>query len=194
MNEITRVSIIDQLGSQLHDACAVSVRAIWLAPYAKKQVVESLIKAMPSESPLTLVTRWHPEDVARGASDTAVFDVVSCRPNSELLLHPSLHAKVFLCGEAVFIGSANLTGAGLGVTPNANVELSTRLQPIPPSVRVFINRVLYESTTATFEIKAAIDDQASRYERTPADVAGDAISLDDQLAQEWQPTLVTILL
>jgi len=160
---------------------------VWFAPYAKKGVVEWLIECMPVNSPLTVVTRWHPEDIARGVADTAVFDVVLARPDSELLLHPTLHAKVFLCGDTVFIGSANLTRAGLGLNLDSNVELSTRLQPIPTSVRVFINRVLYESTTATLEIKAAIDEQASRYECTRADVAGDSISLDDQLAQEWQP-------
>lgn len=187
MNDIPNVSIIDELGGQLREASAASARAVWIAPYAKKDAVEWLIEGMRVKSPLTLVTRWHPEDIARGVADTAVFDVVMARPDSELLLHPSLHAKVFLCGDTVFIGSANLTGTGLGLMPNANVELSTRIQPIPTSVRVFINRVIYESTTATLEIKAAIEEQASQYKRSRAGVATDSISPTDRLAQEWRP-------
>jgi hypothetical protein len=186
MNKSVRVVIVDELYSRLHDACTLCASAIWVAPYAKKSVVESLTSALPSEARLTLVTRWHPADIARGVSDTDVLDVVRARPNSELLLHPSLHAKVFLCDDYAFIGSANLTNSGVGLGSRPNVELSTLLQPAPTAVGVFLNRVIYESTIATAKIKAAIDEQAREYERIYGDER-QSISLVYQSPDEWHP-------
>ena len=71
---------------------------------------------------LICVTRWNPSDLAAGASDAAVRDLVISRGGA-FRLHPALHAKYYRFDEVVLIGSANITASGLGLALGSNLEI-----------------------------------------------------------------------
>ncbi|MXW24725.1 MAG: hypothetical protein F4Z77_00245 [Dehalococcoidia bacterium] len=57
-----------------------------------------------------------------GASDVECRSLVVAR-GGRFLLHQRLHAKYYRLGDAVLIGSANLTAAGMGYSAPANTEI-----------------------------------------------------------------------
>ncbi len=95
-----------------------------IAPFIKLEALESLLKVISQDSRLTCVTRWLPKDIAAGASDPEIFDLLENRGNSELALVDQLHAKLYIAGSRCLAGSANVTLAGMGeVRDGGNIEV-----------------------------------------------------------------------
>lgn len=97
------------------------------APYIKEDSLRRLLDISSTVLSLTCVTRWGPADLRAGVSDASVREVV-IDSGGTFLLHPTLHAKYYRFNNAVLIGSANLTGPGLGLATKANLEILS-----PPS-------------------------------------------------------------
>ena len=97
------------------------------APYIKEDSLRRLLDISSTVLSLTCVTRWGPADLRAGVSDASVREVVIDRGGT-FLLHPTLHAKYYRFNNTVLIGSANLTGPGLGLATKANLEILS-----PPS-------------------------------------------------------------
>jgi hypothetical protein len=93
------------------------------APFIKLRAFERVIELFPPECKLTVFTRWNPDEILAGVSDPEIWEIVSSRAGSSLRLFPSLHAKYIRAGESCLVGSANLTGAGLGLSARANLEI-----------------------------------------------------------------------
>lgn len=111
------------LGSALMELAAGSLREfVMCAPFAKEGVVSRVVAAVPEGVPIRLFTRWRPDEVAAGVSDTGVLAVVRSR-GGVVLLHDRLHAKYYRNERAALIGSANLTATALGWTRTPNLEL-----------------------------------------------------------------------
>lgn len=89
----------------------------------KVDALDRIVAAVKSSVDLTVVTRWRVEELAIGVSDIDVWTRVRDRPQSTLWLLHSLHAKCYIADRAVLVGSANLTGAGLGWSQRPNVEV-----------------------------------------------------------------------
>lgn len=104
-----------------------STTIVIAAPYIKEDSLRRLLDISSAVLSLTCVTRWSPSDLRAGVSDASVREVVIERGGT-FLLHPTLHAKYYRFNDAVLIGSANLTGPGLGLVTNANLEILS-----PPS-------------------------------------------------------------
>ena len=62
-------------------------------------------------------------EVYSGVSDIEIWPLLQERENADLYLCWELHAKYYRLGDQVLVGSANLTGKGLGLGPNSNLEL-----------------------------------------------------------------------
>lgn len=107
-----------------------------VSPFLSVATLEELMSgaSVPPES-LTLVTRDDPFDYACGYNDTAAWEAVWKR-RGRVLLCPKLHAKYYRFGSAVFMGSGNLTDAGMGRGGRPNVELMTRV-PFDDQARLF---------------------------------------------------------
>jgi hypothetical protein len=89
--------------------------------WLKEQVENTDIKVV-------VVARWRLDDLIAKVSDLSVYK--QCQELGwTLKVDERLHAKLFLIDSSVaFVGSSNLTGAGLGLTEKSNFELSTKTE------------------------------------------------------------------
>lgn len=126
--------------------------AVLVAPFIKKESFRRIIEALPGVIELLVVTRWRPDEVANGVSDPEIFTLVETRPSTSLRLLHELHAKYYRFDDEVLVGSANLTGQGLGWSPPGNVELLVTHAPIP----AFEEQLLATSRAATRELMEAV--------------------------------------
>ncbi len=159
----------DPLGRLLEHLCAqASAELVLCAPFAKTAVLSRLLAQLPETgtgTEVVLITRWRPEEVARGVSDVGVLPVVE-RVGGRVVLHDQLHAKYFRTSERVLIGSANLTGRALGWTWPSNVEL---LAPVPVTVITALERrLLEEGVHADASVAQDIQDRADQLGHVPA--------------------------
>jgi hypothetical protein len=134
-------------------ACASS--AVLISPFIKLSAFLKVTAGIKDALPLTVVTRWRPEEVAAGVSDLEVADACGRRQAAKLLLLNNLHSKYFRVDDSVFIGSANLTNAGLGWSawPNEEIIYRTRASP---ELLALESRILGTAMPATDEIRRAI--------------------------------------
>ena len=114
-----------QLGEKLHILCSNAKHLFLAAPYIKVDALREILANVRSGSSVICVTRWNPQDITHGASDTECRTVVSERGGS-FRLHPSLHAKYYRGDDSVLVGSANLTKSALGWSHNPNLEILCR--------------------------------------------------------------------
>ena len=150
---------------------------ILVAPYMKSVVLEQLLDAIPiGVSQIVCVTRWKPEDVAHGASDLEVYDVVRARDCARLLLHPFLHAKYFRFDQQCLIGSANLTLSALGWRFPHNLEILTSPDPESEDLKSFERELLEHSVLATVEMKDHIARTADALRRLVEDPSPDDVA------------------
>ncbi len=85
-----------------------------VAPYIKLAALFKVLDVTPPSVKVRVVTRWRLDELAGGVSDIAIWPVLFARAQSELWLQPALHAKYYRADSRSLLGSANLTGAGLG--------------------------------------------------------------------------------
>ena len=92
-----------------------------------------------------LIGRFTPIDFAKGASDlNALRDCINNGYQVKALAN--LHAKIYqIDHDTIFNGSANLTGKGLALVNNGNLESCSRVNACERS-KAFINKIV-ESTT-----------------------------------------------
>jgi hypothetical protein len=120
--------------------------------------------------PLQVITRWRPEEVAAGVSDTAILGEVQAR-GGEVLLCERLHAKYYRFDSRALIGSANLTGAGLGWRARSNLELLIEIDAASETAVSFERLVMSASVPASEEIAAAVEAAAAKLSPLPHEEA-----------------------
>ena len=151
----------EPLGQLIERLCREArTELVLCAPFAKLGVVDRLLDAVAHDTvaPL-LITRWRPEEVAAGVSDTAVLGALEAR-GGRVLLHDQLHAKYYRTEAVALLGSANLTGTALGWRWPSNLEL---LAPAPlVDVTALERRLLLEGIVATRELAAEVELQAAK--------------------------------
>ncbi|VEG45359.1 Uncharacterised protein [Mycolicibacterium flavescens] len=156
---------------------------VMCAPFAKQSVVAKLLSVLPVGVEPVLYTRWRPEEVAAGVSDTEVLKVMRSRGGT-VHLHDRLHAKYFRNDTSLLIGSANLTGAALGWAPNPNLELLVESRD--GDVRELERLLEFECTYATDEIASEIERIA---QLLPAPVELVEIPTSAATEMSWIPSL-----
>ena len=111
-------------GDRLLHVARLAHESAWIvSPFIKSGALQRVLSVLNPSVRTTVVTRWRLDELAIGVSDLAVFDDCKQRPNCRLLLCDDLHAKYFRMDAVVLIGSANLTGAGMGWSLRPNVEI-----------------------------------------------------------------------
>ena len=102
---------------------AAGAKEVFLAaPYVKRDTLSWLLGLIDGSDGLTCVSRWRRSDVVAGVSDLGCREIIMER-GGDFRLHQSLHAKYYRFDRVVLIGSANLTGAGLGRSKWPNLEV-----------------------------------------------------------------------
>lgn len=155
-------------GSALMELAAASQREfVMCAPFAKEHVVAKVLSVVPAGVRVWLFTRWRPDEVAAGVSDTQVLSVVRSR-GGDVYLYDRLHAKYYRNEHGVLLGSANLTGTALGWNRNPNLEL---LVTSTYDAIDAVERILHEScTVATYQLAREVDEIAALLPAVARDV------------------------
>ena len=154
-------------------------RVLIAAPYVKEDALRRLLGVVAGGAAVTCVTRWRRADVVSGASDVACRALVADR-GGRFLLHQRLHAKFYRFGNAILIGSANLTASGMGYASPANAEILC--DPGPGFDAAAFAREIVSSA------REVSDAEFARWEaivRVPA--ARRAIAGEPAIAGEWRP-------
>ncbi len=112
-------------GDTLSRLCRGARRLVVAAPYIKADALKRVLSEVSPAATLICVTRWNPQDIVAGASDTQCRDIVK-EFGGSFRLHPTLHAKYYQIDDTVLIGSANLTAPALGWSSQPNLEILCR--------------------------------------------------------------------
>ncbi|WP_193174107.1 phospholipase D family protein [Oricola nitratireducens] len=133
------------------------------APFIKHDVLEKLLELVAPRVRVTVVTRWKAAEVAAGVSDLSVFELMTEKENTQLLLLDELHAKLYVADDACLVGSANLTGKALGWSPNPNIEILVDLKRSDEQVQALLERLAH-AYEATFALRNEIQKEADALE------------------------------
>jgi hypothetical protein len=167
----------------LQHVSVASGTVLLCAPFIKAPVLRRLFQAVPEGVAIEVVTRWHPKEVAAGVSDLETFEIVAGRENASLRLLDNLHAKLYVAGDAVLAGSANLTAPALGWCKAPNLEI---LMPVPKDsieVQACIGS-LKEAREATEAERDRVRELASKIK---IEVMPAADPMEPELASPWLP-------
>ena len=110
----------------------------------------------------TVVTRWNKGDLAQGSSDLDCYEL-SKKNNWYFKVLEDLHAKVMLVDdEILFLGSPNLTGAGMSLIPVSNKEIGIKTKALEKDLHV-INQLIEELSKQGIKVKS-LKNKTSRLE------------------------------
>ena len=99
----------------------------------------------------TVVTRWNKGDLAQGSSDLGCYELAK-KNNWHFKVLEDLHAKVMLVDdEILFLGSPNLTGAGMSLIPVSNKEIGIKTKALEKDLHV-IKQLIEEAATINDQI------------------------------------------
>ena len=179
---------VDSPGDALLSLCRqTSSELVVIAPFIKVSAFRRLLTHLDPSVKLVCITRWLPTELSAGVSDLEVFDAVVER-HGMLWLRQNLHAKYFRGDSFVLVGSANVTGAALGWSANANLELLVpidrsmkgvvRFEELALSRAVRVDRNLYKMF-----IEASHDWPASDHQ----EVAAPSVRMSDVDLNLWFP-------
>ena len=148
------------------------------APYIKLDTLRRVLALTVEHAQMTCVTRWLRADISAGVSDVACRTLVA-EQGGRFLLNQRLHAKYYRLGDAVLVGSANLTAAGMGYGSVFNEEILC--EPGPRFDRAVFEQKLLENAREVGDLEF---DCWSALERLP--VAPSA-AVQFERPNEWRP-------
>lgn len=125
---MTSTHLIEHADAWLSEALSSPDGPVLLSsPYLTYEVCRQLSDAATkSLQPFVLLTKLDPSAVANGFLSVQGLKLL-LDAKIEIRHSGRLHAKCFIIGSRAMIGSANLTGAGLGSSANPNQELGIGL-------------------------------------------------------------------
>ena len=95
---------------------------IILSPYIKLEPIKLLLEKVRPEVRIIVVARWKMSDLIFGSSDIEVFEYLT-NLNCNFYINNKIHLKVIVKDKKnILIGSANITGGGLGLFESSNIE------------------------------------------------------------------------
>lgn len=99
-----------------------------------------------------IIVRWEVEDLCKGVSDIELYHY--CLDNNiTLYRNTRLHMKVFWNNKnIVILGSANITGRGLGEINNFNYELNGVIDSLSLEDIIYLNQVIKSSEYVSAEL------------------------------------------
>lgn len=126
---ISPTRILDTASEWLYEALSCPDGDVILtSPYLAFDVCKRIADAKQDLRSWILLTTMDPSAVANGYLSVEGLSVLLAA-GVEVRHVERLHAKCFIIGTRAMLGSANLTGAGLGSSANVNRELGVELDP-----------------------------------------------------------------
>ena len=135
-------------GQRILAHIAGASRLTVVAPFVTRAGIMPILDAVPADCDFKLITRWRPDEVATGASDPRVLDLIEQRGGT-LWLHPVVHAKAYVTPTRAVVGSANATVNGLGWSGPGAVEIVVDVAADDPAVAALLAVLERTSVQAT---------------------------------------------
>jgi len=131
---------------------AAKEEVIVISAFIKTIGIEWLSKNISNPNvKCSIVARLSANDIAQGASDLDIYNITK-KNNWDLKILKDLHAKVILIDKKyLFIGSPNLTGRGMKLSPVSNIELGISTISDEEDIRI-INQMVSESNLVNDEL------------------------------------------
>mgnify|MGYP000594202145 CR=1 FL=1 len=124
IEEGTHIQLIEELKKELKKT---SRRVDIITAFCKIDSLKYLDEYIPKDVIKRLLIRFRLSDLLMGVTDIELFEY--CKNNNwELYIDTNLHAKIYLVDNTCYIGSANLTNGGLGITKIGNIEVSYKFE------------------------------------------------------------------
>lgn len=148
---ISNTELKEELETIIPDCKSLIIISAFMTQPATHWLSQLVERNRPS---VKLVGRFTPLDFIQGSSDLgALRDCIA--QGFQVKALNNLHAKIFqIDDETIFSGSANLTGKGLALVNDCNVEACNKVQASSSS-KDFINKVINSASELTLDI---IDD------------------------------------
>ena len=113
----------NQLRLALESALRSADRCYLYSAFLTELAADWLISTRQFDGKERLLIRGLPFDFVSGASSFQALRKL-LRHGAQIRFSTALHAKIFIVDEAIFVGSANLTGNGLALVDDPNDELT----------------------------------------------------------------------
>ena len=120
-----------------------------VSAFATTTATEAILRNVaPTVRRKELHVRWQADDLLSGASELAVYEVARDH-GVAMFMQPTLHAKFVIADRTrVIIGSANVTGRGLGLTAAGNIEAGVMIEPTLREIHI-LEEIMCRSTLVT---------------------------------------------
>ena len=162
-----------------------------VSPFITPQLFESILREVDNDVQVTLVTRFRPDEIAKGLNSLKLFDVLRERNRGELRLSYHLHAKYYRADNSVILGSGNLTNRGLNTFPGGNHEIMIQVDRSFAGIDQFEEKILAESTVPTEENIADLNEMVECMKLIPLDRKIQPIpsfEIRSESPSDWIPT------
>lgn len=129
------------------------------SPYIKAPALLELLDS-PNLNCEQIIVRWELKDLALGSSDLEIYHICKER-NITLYMNNRIHLKLYTNNFTdAFLGSANISARAISDEGGSfNYEVSTYVESIAREDRLYLNKIIQESTLVTDEIYAFIEQQ-----------------------------------
>lgn len=103
-------------------ASTASGELVILSPYIKLDSLRQLLGGVRKDVKVIVVARWRIGDLVFGSSDIEVYKYLKSLGHS-FYINREIHLKVIVKDKKeILLGSANITGSGLGLFERSNIE------------------------------------------------------------------------
>jgi hypothetical protein len=120
------------------------------SPFISSSGVDFIDDHLPLSTSLKLFSQFTPDNIATGFLDAAALDSLYCkRQNVSFFNCSRLHAKIYASSSSSVVGSFNLTGRGLGLANDFNLESYSRNERPDPYSDTLMNVIEAESDPIT---------------------------------------------
>ena len=116
------------------------------SPYINTGALTNLLKKSPTSLSVTIITTWKPADLALGYSDLKLYPFCKER-NIPLLLNKNIHLKAIVIDnmKSAYIGSGNITNAGLALGDKYNYELGVINENLTLDDKIYFDKIISEA-------------------------------------------------
>ncbi|MFY8349120.1 hypothetical protein AAEU29_01005 [Pseudoalteromonas sp. SSM20] len=157
----------NELTYEMERLLPVSATVNLISAFVTLPAVDWVLTHLQPQTTICVVGRLTPKDFIDGASD--INAIRSCLQNGiKVKALANLHAKIYQFDDVIFHGSANLTGKGLALVENHNVESSSKLENCVQS-NAFIQKIVnsaIELNLATLDkMQSFINEKTSSTEK-----------------------------
>ncbi len=134
---------------------------IIMSPYIKLEPLKMLLEKVDPAVKIIVVARWRISDLVFGSSDLEIFDYLKSR-NHSLYTHHQIHLKIVVKDKKdILLGSANVTGSGLGLFENSNIE-AIAIDSLDEKYLPSIYSILKESKLVTSDIVQKLSEEVEK--------------------------------